>query len=56
MNFTPIDNKGTVEAFCLVKTCDKKTSQKGDCFLDLTLSDKTGEINAKINKILKNRK
>lgn len=48
MNFTPIDNKGTVEAFCLIKTCDKKTSQKGDCFLDLTLSDKTGEINAKI--------
>ena len=48
MNFTPIDNKGTVEAFCLIKACDKKTSSKGDFFLDLTLSDKTGEINAKI--------
>lgn len=48
MNFKPIDNKGTVEAFCIVKSCDKKTSSKGDAFLDITLSDKSGEINAKL--------
>ncbi len=48
MNFTPIDNKGTVEAFCIIKNCDKKTSSKGDTYLDLNLSDKQGEINAKI--------
>ncbi len=48
MNFTPIDNRGGVEAFCIVKTCDKKVSSKGDTYLDLTLSDKSGEINAKI--------
>ncbi len=48
MNFIPVDNKGTVEAFCIVKSCDKKTSSKGDSFLDITLSDKSGEINAKL--------
>ncbi len=48
MNFTPIDNRAGVEAFCLIKTCDKKVSSKGDTYLDLTLSDKSGEINAKI--------
>lgn len=48
MNFTPIDNKGGVEAFCVIKSCEKKTSSKGDCYLDLTLSDKSGEINAKL--------
>lgn len=48
MNFTPIDNRGTVEGFCLVKNCDKRVSSKGDTFLDITLSDKSGDINAKL--------
>ena len=48
MNFTPIDNRGGVETYCVIKSCEKKTSSKGDCYLDLTLSDKTGEINAKL--------
>ncbi|MBQ8550394.1 MAG: HD domain-containing protein [Clostridia bacterium] len=48
MNFTPIDNRGTVEAFCIVKSCDKKVSSKGDTYLDILLSDKSGEINAKL--------
>ena len=48
MNFTPIDNRGTVEAFCIVKSCDKKVSSKGDCYLDIALADKSGEINAKL--------
>lgn len=48
MNFTPIDNNGLVEGFCLIKTIEQKTSSKGDAYLDMTLSDKDGEINAKL--------
>lgn len=48
MNFTPIDNKGLVDGFCLIKSLDKKTSSKGDTYLDMTLSDADGEINAKL--------
>ena len=48
MNFTPIDMKGTVEGFCLVKSAEIKTSSKGDTYLDAMLSDKEGEINAKL--------
>lgn len=48
MNFTPIDNKGLVDGFCLIKSLDKKTSSKGDAYLDMTLSDADGEINAKL--------
>ena len=48
MNFTAIDNRGTVEGFCLIKTVDRKVSTKGDAYLDMTLADKDGEINAKL--------
>lgn len=48
MNFTPIDNKGLVEGFCIIKTIDRKTSSKGDSYLDITLGDSGGEINAKL--------
>ena len=48
MNFTPIEGKNLVEGFCLIKSVDKKTSAKGDTYLDMTLSDSTGEINAKL--------
>lgn len=48
MNFTSIDNKGLVEGFCLIKTIDRKTSSKGDSYLDMTLGDSDGEINAKL--------
>lgn len=48
MNFTPIDNKGLVEGFCIIKTIDRKTSTKGDSYLDITLGDSDGEINAKL--------
>lgn len=48
MNFTPIEGKNLVEGFCLIKSVDKKTSAKGDTYLDMTLSDKDGEINAKL--------
>ena len=48
MNFTPIDNNSLVEGFCLIKSIDKKTSSKGDSYLDMTLGDCDGEINAKL--------
>lgn len=48
MNFTPIDNNGLVEGFCIIKNADKKTSSKGDTYLDITLGDSDGEINAKL--------
>lgn len=48
MNFTPIDNKGLVDGFCIIKSIDKKTTSKGDFYLDMFLSDSTGEINAKL--------
>ena len=48
MNFTPVDNKGLVDGFCLIKSLDKKTSSKGDDYLDMTLSDSDGEIHAKL--------
>ena len=48
MNFTPIDNQGRVEGYCLVKIVELKTSSKGDSYLDFTLGDSTGEINGKL--------
>lgn len=48
MNFTPIDNKGLVDGFCLIKSIDIKTSSKGDSYLDMMLGDSDGEINAKL--------
>lgn len=48
MNFTPIDNKGLVDGFCIVKSAERKVSSKGDAYLDLMLGDRDGEINAKL--------
>ena len=48
MNFSAIDDSGRVEGFCIVKSVEKKTSSKGDVYLDFTLGDATGEINAKL--------
>ena len=47
MNFTPVGGSGRVEGFCLVKLCEVKTSTKGTKYMDLILSDKSGEISAK---------
>ena len=47
MNFTPVDNNGRVEGFCLIKTAEVKSGKNGD-YLDLTLADSTGEINGKV--------
>ncbi|MBR7132504.1 MAG: HD domain-containing protein [Clostridia bacterium] len=48
MNFTPIDNKGIVDGFCIIKSIEQKTSSKGDNYLDMMLGDSDGEINAKL--------
>ncbi|MBR4910225.1 MAG: HD domain-containing protein [Clostridia bacterium] len=48
MNLKTIDDNGRVEGFCIVKSVEKKTSSKGDVYLDFTLSDASGEINAKL--------
>ncbi|MBR6564492.1 MAG: HD domain-containing protein [Clostridia bacterium] len=48
MNFTPIDNNSLVEGFCLIKSIEKKTSSKGDVYLDIMLGDCDSEINAKL--------
>ncbi|MGN1080687.1 MAG: 3'-5' exoribonuclease YhaM family protein [Acutalibacteraceae bacterium] len=39
---------GIAEGFCIIKTSDRRTTQKGKSYLDLTLSDKGGEVNAKM--------
>lgn len=48
MNFKSINNNGTVEGFCLVKTLEVKKTAKGLAYLDMTLTDSTGEINGKL--------
>lgn len=52
MNFTPIDGKGLVDGFCIVKSADCKSSKTGDNYLDMTLGDASGEINAKLWRYL----
>lgn len=47
MNFTEIGN-GQVEGFAVIKQCEVKAAKNGTSFLDLLLSDKDGEIFAKI--------
>lgn len=48
MNFTEINNNGGVEGFCFVKQMEVKKTAKGVPFLDLILTDKSGEIGAKL--------
>lgn len=48
MNFTPIDDRGLVDGFCIIKSLEQKTSSKGDAYLDMMLGDSDGEINAKL--------
>lgn len=49
MNFTEINNKnGTLEGFCFVKSLEVKKTARGVPYLDLTLTDSSGEIGAKL--------
>lgn len=47
MNFKNLSDNQS-ECICLIKQVDKKTSSRGGDYLDFTLCDKTGEINAKL--------
>ena len=46
MNFNNIGG-GYVEGYCLLKTVELKTTAKGMKYLDITVADKSGEMNAK---------
>ncbi len=48
MNFNEIGKNGLVEGFAVIKQCDKKMAKNGNYYLDLVLSDKDGEIFAKL--------
>ena len=48
MNFQKNEKTGFYEGFALVKSCDKKTAKNGNFYLDIVLSDKSGEIFAKL--------
>lgn len=48
MNFTQCEKPGVVEGFGLVKSCDKKSAKNGTFYLDIVLSDKDGEVYAKM--------
>lgn len=39
---------GLVEGFCIVKIVEQRTTQRGQTYLDLVLSDAGGDINAKL--------
>ncbi|MEG2396759.1 MAG: HD domain-containing protein, partial [Oscillospiraceae bacterium] len=48
MNFTEINGKGAVEAYAIIKQVEKKVTAKGANYLDMILSDKDGDITAKL--------
>ena len=48
MNFKEIGNNGLVEGFAVIKQYEKKMAKNGNFYLDLVLSDKDGEIFAKL--------
>lgn len=41
-------NNGSADTFLLVKAAERKVTQKGMPYLDMTLCDRSGEINAKL--------
>lgn len=47
MNFVKTPTPDIVEGYCLIKSLEKKTTAKGLTYLDLVLSDSSGEIVAK---------
>jgi len=48
MNFICVNNAtGAQEGYCLLKTVEQKTTAKGQTYLDMTIMDTSGEMNAK---------
>lgn len=50
MNFAYHEKSGTHTGYCLVKSCERKLNKNGEPYLDMVLSDRSGEINAKLWK------
>lgn len=48
MDFTAYDKRGGLEGYAIVRSCEKKNARNGSVFLDIILSDKTGEVFAKL--------
>ena len=48
MDFDTISPNGSIDCYVMLKTVEKKTSAKGGAYLDATISNKTGEMNAKL--------
>ena len=48
MKFDNISPNGAVDCYVMLKTVDKKTSSKGGSYLDVTIADKSGEMNGKL--------
>ncbi len=47
MNFTELPN-GMVDGFVILKKCEEKKTKNGSTYLDLIISDKDGEMSAKV--------
>ncbi len=50
MNFSYHEKSGTHTGYGLVKSCERKLNKNGEPYLDMVLSDRSGEINAKLWK------
>lgn len=48
MKFDNISPNGAIDCFVMLKTVEKKNSSKGGSYLDVTIANKTGEMNAKL--------
>lgn len=48
MDFKRVDEKGTLEAVCLMKSVEKRISSKGAPYLDIIIADKDEEMAAKL--------
>ncbi len=48
MNFDNVAPNGSVDCYVILKTVEKKVSAKGGAYLDATIANKSGEMNAKL--------
>ena len=48
MKLKEIDNRGTLQGFVFVRSCDRKTAKNGSVYLDLMINDSEQDVAAKI--------
>ena len=48
MKLNEIDNRGTLQGFVFVRSCDRKTAKNGSVYLDLTVNDSEQDVAAKM--------